>query len=130
MWTTTKKLLVASIVENTGVRPGKAKQALASVLESIKLALASGRHIALGKLGKLKVVRRKPTRRINGNLKNRVPTIENIYEKHPKTVRLVGGKDLSPNPLPTIIHKPEPAVKILAKRSFLIALPSWRRRIQ
>ena len=70
---TTKKTIVASIVQKTGVKPAEAKRALEAVLESIKLALASGRQVDLGKkLGKLKVVSRNPTRRINRNLKNRV----------------------------------------------------------
>jgi nucleoid DNA-binding protein len=125
---TTKKAIIASIVQKTAVKPAKAKQALQTVLQSIKLALASGRDVDLGKdLGKLKVVSRNPTRRINRNLKNRVPTIEDIHKEHPRTVRLLGGKDLSENPQPTIVHKkPQPA----AKRSFAVAIPSWRRRMR
>jgi nucleoid DNA-binding protein len=124
---TTKKTIVASIVQKTGVKPANAKRALEAVLGSIKLALASGRGVDLGKeLGKLKVVTRNQTRRINRNLKNQIPSIENVHKKHPKTVRLLGGNDLSENPLPTIVHnKPEPPVK----RSVAIALPTWRRRI-
>ena len=125
---TTKKSIVAAIVQKTGVKPVEAKRALEAVLGSIKLALADGRDVELGtKLGKLKVVTRNPTRRINRNLKNVVPTIEDVHKKHPKTVRLLGGKDLSENPQPTIVHKkPQPAVK----RSFAIANPSWRHRIR
>ena len=125
---TTKKTIVASIVQKTGAKPAEAKRALETVLGSIKLALADGSQVDLGKkLGKLKVVNRNPTRRINRNLKNQVPSIENVHIKHPKTVRLLGGKDLSENPQPTIIHKkPQPA----AKRSFAIAIPSWRRPVR
>jgi nucleoid DNA-binding protein len=125
---TTKKALIASIVQKAGVKPAEAKRALETVLESIKFAIASGRDVDLGKeLGKLKVVTRKQARRINRNLKNQVPTIENVHKRHPKTVKLLGGKDLSENPQPTIVHeKPQPA----AKRSFAIALPSWRRRMR
>ena len=125
---TTKKTIVASIVQKTAVKPARAKRALEVVLRSIKLALASGRDVDLGKkLGKLKVVTRNPTRRINRNLKNAVPTIENVHKKHPKTVKLLGGKDLTENPQPTIVHRrPQPAVK----RSFAIANPSWRRRMR
>jgi nucleoid DNA-binding protein len=125
---TTKKTIAAAIIQKTGVKPTEAKRALEMVLATIKLALASGRRVDLGKeLGKLKVVHRKPTRRLNRNLKNRRVTIEDVYKKHPKTVRLLGGKDLSENPLPTIVHKrPEPA----PRRSFAIAFPSWRRRIR
>jgi nucleoid DNA-binding protein len=125
---TTKKALVASIVQKTGAKPAEAKRALESVLESIKLALVGGRQVDLGKsLGKLKVVSRNPIRRINRNLKNQVPSIENVHKRHPKTVKLLGGKDLSENPQPTIVHKkPQPG----AKRSFAVALPSWRRRVR
>ena len=125
---TTKKTLVAAIVQKTGVRPVKARRALEAVLATIKLALANGRRVDLGKkLGKLKTVSRKPTRRLNRNLKNRRVTIEDVHKKHPKTVRLLGGKDLSENPLPTIVHKrPEPP----PRRSFAIAFPAWRRRIR
>ena len=98
------------------------------MLESIKLALAGGRDVDLGKeLGKLKVVSRNPIYRINRNLKNHAPTVETVYKKHPKTVRLLGGKDLSEDPQPTVIHKkPDP----VPKRSFAIALPAWRRRFR
>jgi nucleoid DNA-binding protein len=125
---TTKKTIVASIVQKTAVKPARAKRALEAVLGSIKLALASGRDVDLGKkLGKLKVIIRNPSRRINRNLKNQVPTIEDVHKKHPKSVRLLGGKDLSENPQPTIVHKkPQPA----AKRSFAIAFPSWRGRMR
>jgi nucleoid DNA-binding protein len=125
---TTKKAIIASIVEKMGMKPAEARRALETILESIKLALTSGRDVDLGKeLGKLKVVSRNPTRRINRNLKNRAATVEDVHKKHPKTVRLLGGKDLSENPQPTIVHKkPQPA----ARKSFAVALPSWRRRIR
>lgn len=124
---TTKKTIVAAMVQKTGVKPAEARRALDAILESIKLALADGGQVDLGKkLGKLKVVTRNPTRRINRNLKNRRATIEDVHKNHPKTVKLVGGKDLSKNPQPTIVHKPEPVMR----RSFAIALPAWRRRIQ
>jgi len=127
---TTKKAIIASIVQRTGVKPVEAKRALEAVLGSIKLALASGRDVDLGKeLGKLKVVSRNPTRRINRNLKNQIPTIENVHKKHPKTVRLLGGKDLSVNPQPSIVHD-RPAPSILIRKSVAIALPAWRRRIR
>jgi nucleoid DNA-binding protein len=124
----TKKNIVATIVEKTAVKPAKAKRAVETVLESIKLALACGRDVDLGKeLGKLKVVSRNPIYRINRNLKNCVPTLEKVHKRHPKTVRLLGGKDLSENPQPTVIHKkPEP----VPKRSFAIALPAWRGRFR
>jgi hypothetical protein len=80
-------------------------------------------------LGKLRVVRRHPTRRINRNLKNQVPSIENVHKKHPKTVKLLGGKDLSTNPEPTIVHD-RPAPSILIRKSVAIALPAWRRWVR
>jgi nucleoid DNA-binding protein len=126
----TKKALVAAIVAKTGVKPTEAKRALESVLRALKLVLASGRPIDFGKLGKLKVVNRKQTRRINRNLKNRIPTIENVHKKHPNTVKLLGGKDLSENPQPTIVHKKPQPGKPGATRSFAVALPSWRRRVR
>jgi nucleoid DNA-binding protein len=125
---TTKKTIVAAIVQKTGVEPAEAKRAFEAILAAIKLALAEGSQVDLGKkLGKLKVVSRNPTRRINRNLRNRRATIEDVQKKHPKTVKLVGGKDLSVNPQPTIVHKkPQPA----ARKSFAVALPSWRRRMR
>jgi nucleoid DNA-binding protein len=129
MPSTTKKTIVAAIVRKAGVKPAEAQRALEAVLASIKAALASGRNVDLGKeLGKLKVVSRNPTRRINRNLKNVVPTIENVHKKHPKTVRLLGGKDLSENPLPTVVHKKEELQSAPARsKHFRVALPSWRR---
>jgi len=124
---TNKKAIVAAVVHKTGVKPAEAKRALETILESMKLALASGRDVDLGKeLGKLIVVTRKPVRRINRNLKNRRATIENVHKKHPKTVRLVSRKDLSKNPLPTIVHEPEKASAY--RRSFATAMPRWRAR--
>ena len=125
----TKKTIVAEVVEKTGAKPGQAKQALETVLGAIKRALANGNKVELEKLGKLKVISRNPIRRINQNLKNRASTIETMNKKHPKTVRLLGGKDLSENPQRTIVHeRPQPPVE--AKRSFAVAFPSWRRRIR
>ena len=130
---TTKKAIIASIVLKTGVKPAEAKRALETILVSIKLALTSGRDVDLGKeLGKLKVVTRNPTRRINRNLKNVVPTIGNVHKKHPKTVRLLGGKDMSDDPKPTIVHKKQPGQQVVPARSrhFTVAVPSWRRRFR
>jgi len=125
----TKKTIVADVVEKTGVKRGQAKQALETVLGVIKRALANGNKVELEKLGKLKVVSRNPVRRITRNLKNRPSTIETINKRHPKTVRLLGGEDLSENPQPTIVHKPQKPDPV-AKRSFAVAFPSWRRRIR
>jgi nucleoid DNA-binding protein len=125
---TTKKTIVAAMVQKAGVKPAEAKRALNTILGAIKLALAHGSQVNLGKkLGKLKVVTRNPTRRINRNLRNRRATIEDVHKKHRKTVRLLGGKDLSENPQPTIVHqKPQPAVR----KSFAVAFPSWRRQMR
>jgi nucleoid DNA-binding protein len=125
---TTKKAIIASIVQKTGVKPAEAKRALEAVLMSIKMALADGSQVDLGKkLGRLKVVIRNPTRRINRNLKNRRASIEDVHKRHTKTVRLLGGKDLSENPEPTIVYEPpQPA----ARKSFAVAFPSWRRRMR
>ena len=124
---TTKKSIVSVIVQKTGVKPAEAKRTVEAVLASMKRALADGKKLDLGRLGVLSVVTRSPIRRINRNLKNISPTIETIYRRHPKTVRLTKGQDLSDDPQPTIVHKrPEPP----AKKSFAIALPAWRRRIK
>jgi nucleoid DNA-binding protein len=120
----TKKRLVASVVQETGVSATEAREALETVLESIKRALAGGRQIDLGKLGILSVLARPPKSRACKNLKHVGPTISRLHRKHVKTVRLTKRHDLSPEPLPTIVHKREPAIK----RSIAIALPSWRRR--
>jgi nucleoid DNA-binding protein len=124
---TTKKSIVSAIVQKTGVKPAEPKRAVEAVLASMKRALADGKKLDLGRLGVLSVVTRSPVRRINRNLKNISPTIETIYRRHPKTVRLTKGQDLSDDPQPTIVHKrPQPP----AKRSFAIAVPAWRRRIK
>jgi nucleoid DNA-binding protein len=123
---TTKKTIVTAIVEKTGVKPAEAKRALETILTAIKRALADGRNVDLGRLGKLSVVARPLKNRISKNLKHVGPTIVRMHKRHPKTVRLTKRQDLSPDPLPTIIHKPEPVVK----RSFAIAFPTWRRRIR
>lgn len=123
----TKKTLVAALIANCGLNPAEAKRVVESVLHSMKSALAEGKDIDLGRLGVLSVATRAPMRRINRNLKHVPPTIENVYRRHAKTVRLTRGKDLSESPQPTIVHKkPQPAVK----RSFAVAFPSWRRRMR
>lgn len=130
--TTTQKTIAAKISEKTGLSRNRSRKALKSVLYRIQVALGDGKEVDMGKLGKLKTVTRKPTRRINRNL-NGIATIENVYKKHPKTVRLLGGKDLSEDPQPTIVHKaPKPEVEIPARRRVQVAFafPSWRRRIK
>ena len=99
---TTKKTTVASIVQKTGVKPSKAKEALETVLDSIKRALRGGRQVDIDKVGRLSVVTRPPKSRISKNLKYVSPTIDRLHQMHPKTVRLIKRQDLSENPQPTL----------------------------
>jgi nucleoid DNA-binding protein len=129
---TTKNTIVASIVQTTGVAPSKAKEALESVLDTVKRALVEGRQVDLGKLGRLSVVKRPPKSRIVKNLKHVGPTIDRLHQKHPKTVRLTKRQDLSDNPQPTVVTKnvvreePIPAIS----RRVAVAFPSWHRRFR
>jgi nucleoid DNA-binding protein len=124
----TKKVLEAAIVEKTGVKTAAAKRALETVLASIKIALAEGRKVDLGKLGRLSVAARPLKHRINGNLKHVRRTVERLHHRHPKTVRLTKRQDLSENPLPTKVHtNPEPTPTRRVRVA--VAIPSWRRRI-
>jgi nucleoid DNA-binding protein len=85
----TQKTLTANISEKTGLNTYRSKKALQTALNCIKEALRIGKQIDLDKLGKLKVVARKPARRINKNLRLVGPNIEDVHKKHPKTVRLL-----------------------------------------
>jgi nucleoid DNA-binding protein len=129
---TTKKTIVASIVQKTGVAPSTAKEALETVLDSIKRALAEGKQVDLDKLGRLSVVTRPPKSRISKNLKHVGPTIDRLHQKHPKTVRLIKRQDLSENPGRSVVTKnvvreePIPAVS----RRVAVAVPAWRHRIR
>jgi nucleoid DNA-binding protein len=126
----TKKRLVTSIVQKTGLSPAKAKEGLETVLESIKTKLGDGKKVDLGRLGRLSVVARPPKNRIGKNLRHVGPTIDRLHRKHPKTVRLTKRKDLSENPQPTIVHKnPAQAVKV-TRRHCAVAFPAWRRLIR
>jgi nucleoid DNA-binding protein len=132
MPTTTKKTIVASIVQATGVAPSTAKEALETVLDSIKRALRGGKQVDISKVGILSVVTRPLKSRISKNLKYVSPTIDRLHQKHPKTVRLIKRQDLSENPLPTVVTKnvvreePIPAVS----RRVAVAFPSWHRRFR
>jgi len=129
----TQKTLAANISEKTGLNTYRSKKALQAALDCLKQALAMGKQVDLGKLGKLKVVARKPTRRINKNLRHVGPNVEDVHKKHPKTIRLLGGQDLSKSPQQTIVHKnPKPDIEIPARRRvhIAVAFPSWRRRIR
>ena len=127
-----KKTIAAKIAEKTGLSKRSAGKAVQTALDCIKRALGDGKQVDLGELGKLKVVARKPTRRINKNLRHVGPNIEDVHKKHRKSVRLVGrGRDLSEDPQPTVITRSEkPAVQTKVRRSVAIAFPSWRRRIR
>jgi nucleoid DNA-binding protein len=128
----TRKTLAANISEKTGLNTHRSKKALQTALDCIKQALAMGKQVDLGRLGKLKVVARKSARRINRNLRHVGPNIEDVHKKHRKSVRLLGGQDLSENPQPTVVTKnvvreePIPAVS----RRVAVAFPSWRHRIR
>src|SRR5919108_1298872 len=128
----TKRELTAKISERTGLTLYQSKKALKTILSLMKRALRDGKQIDLGKAGKLKVVARKPTRRINMNLRHVGPNIEDVHKKHPKSVRLLGGKDLSENPQPTIIHKNPESVEVPARRKVrvAVAITSWRGKIR
>lgn len=134
-----KKTIAASIVKKTGLSTYRSKKALQTALDCIKRALGDGKQVDLGELGKLVVVERKPIRRIVNYLKGRrgkgqkEKTIGNLYERHPRTVRLLGrGRDLSENPQPTVVTKNEEVQKkqTPVRKSFAIAFPAWRRRIR
>jgi nucleoid DNA-binding protein len=130
---TTKKTIVASIVQKTGVGPSKAEEALETVLNSIKKALREGKQVDISKVGRLSVVTRPPRSRISKNLKHVGPTIDRLHQKHPRTVRLIKRQDLSENPQPTVVienvvtAEPIPAA---SSRRVAVAFPSWRRRIR
>lgn len=127
----TKATLIGSIVRNAGVRPCKAKEALETVLQSIKEALKQGRKVDMGRLGILSVMDRPVIHRIAKNLKGRGPDIDRLHKRHPKTVRLTKRQDLSENPQPTVVHRiAKPQVEIPARRRLQVAVafPRWRRR--
>jgi len=128
-----KGQLIATIASETGQSSYKAEKALETVLKGIRNALGHGREVDLGKLGRLVVVKRGQKRVIRKNLKGRFPSsIVELYEKHPRSVRLLGGKDMSDDPQPTIVHKKEPGQQVVPARSthFRVAIPSWRRRFR
>jgi nucleoid DNA-binding protein len=128
--TTTQKTITAEISDKTGLSLYKSRKALQSTLQCIQRALGDGKEVDLGKLGKLRIVTRKPIRRINKNL-NGIVTIEDVHKSYPKTVRLLGGQDLSENPQPTIVHRnPKQEIDISARRRVktAVAFPSWRRK--
>ncbi len=128
----TKAAIVAKIQENTGLTKYKAKKGLKAALFSIKRALGDGKQVDLVKLGRLVVVERPRKWVIRKNMKGRPTSIVELHKKYPKSVRLLGGKDMSDDPKPTIVHKKEPEQQTIPARSrhFRVAVPSWRRRFQ
>jgi nucleoid DNA-binding protein len=125
----TKQTLAAKIQENTGLTKYKAKKGLKAVLFSIKRALADGKAVELPGIGRLTVVERQQQRVIRKNLRGGCPcTIVELHKKHPKSVRLLGGKDLSEDPKPSVIYKKPAPEPVPARRSFAIAIPKFRGR--
>ena len=129
-----KGQLVAQIAAKTGKSSYKVEQALNTVLDGIKHGLKHGREVDLGpKLGRLKVIERKRKRVIKKNLlggKYKASILE-LHKKHPKSVRLLGrNRDLSEDPMPTVITKEEPVQQTLPARSpsFRVVVPLFRGR--
>jgi len=129
----TKAILRQKIQERTGLSRRKAQRGLKEALESMKVALQMGKKVQLPGIGRLVVVERPRKRALRKNMKGRCPaSIVELHKKYPKSVRLLGGKDMSENPLPTIVHKKEPEQQVVPARSthFRVAVPSWRRRFR
>jgi hypothetical protein len=102
-----------------------------TTLERIKCALGHGCDVDLGpKLGRLVVVKRGQKRVIRKNLKGRHPaSVVELHRRHPRSVRLVGGKDMSENPVPVVLHPKEPEQTIPARSThFRVAVPQFRGR--
>ena len=125
----TKATLTKAIQERTGLSRRKAQKALKEALESMKIALQMGKEVQLPGVGRLKVVERKQKRVIRKNLKaSYKQSIVDLHKRYPRSVRLVGGKDMSEDPKPTIIHpKKEPEPIPARSKHFRVAVPSWRR---
>lgn len=129
----TKAILTKKIQKRTGLSRRKAQQGLKEALESMKIALQMGKEVQLPGIGRLVVVERSRKRVIRKNMKGVCPTsIVELHKKHARSVRLLGGQDMSENPLPSIVHKKEPEQQVLPVRStsFRVAVPSWRRRFR
>jgi nucleoid DNA-binding protein len=129
----TKATLTKKIQERTGLSRRKAQKGLKEVLESIKLALQAGKAVQFPGVGRLVVVERPRKRVIRKNMKGRCPaSIVELHKKYPRSVRLLGGKDMSDDPKPTIVHKKQPEQQVVPARSrhFRVAVPSWRRRFR
>jgi len=129
----TRATLTKKIQERTGLSRRKAQKGLKEVLERIKIALQMGIAVQFPGVGRLVVVERPRKRVIRKNMKGRCPaSIVELHKKHPKSVRLLGGKNMSDDPKPTIVHKKQPEQQVVPARSkhFRVAVPSWRKRFR
>jgi len=129
----TKAILTKKIQERTGLSRRKAQRGLKEALESMKIALQMGKEVQLPGIGRLVVVERQRKRAIRHHMRGGCPSsIVELHRAFPKSVRLLGGKDMSENPQPTIVHKKEPEQQVVParSRSFRVAVPSWRRRFR
>jgi len=129
----TKAILTKKIQERTGLSRRKAQRGLKEALESIKIALQIGREVQLPGIGRLMVVERPRQRVIRKNMRGHCPaSIVELHKKYPKSVRLLGGKDMSENPQRTSVHEKETEQQTIPARGthFRVAVPSWRRRFR
>jgi len=127
----TKATLTKKIQERTGLSRRQARKGLKEVLETIKNALQAGKAVQFPGIGRLVVVERPRKRVIRENLKGPCPgSIVDVHARHPKSVRLLGGKDMSADPKPTIVHGKEPEQQVVPARSkhFRVAVPRFRGR--
>jgi len=127
----TKAVLIEKIKENTDLTADKAEKGLKAALFSIKRALGDGKEVELPGIGRLVVVKRERKRVIRKNLKGRYPTsVVELHRRHPRSIRLVGGKDMSENPQPVVVHPKEPEQQTIPARSthFRVAAPRFRGR--
>lgn len=126
----TKATLTKKIQEQTGLSRREAQKGLNAVLHSIKSSFQKGKELRLPRIGRLVVVERKRKRLIRKNLRGRHPnSIVELHRRYPKSVRLLGGRDMSENPQPTIVHKKaEPDLVPARSRRTAIAFPVWRQR--
>jgi nucleoid DNA-binding protein len=126
----TKATITKAIQARTGLSRRKAQKGLNTVLKTMREALRDGKKIELPRIGRLELVQRKRKRTIRKNLRGSYrSSVLEIHKKHPNSVRLLGGKDMSDDPKPTIVHKKEEVDPVPARfRHIAIAFPAWRRR--
>ena len=128
---TNKETIVAAIVQNVGISASIAKRALASMLDAIKHRLADDGQVDLGKLGRMSVMKRTARNRISRNLKHVGPTIDRLYQKHPKTVRLTRRHDLTDTRQATTattnIKEDSKPIVAVRRVQVAVAFPKWHR---